>query len=141
MGAHISKKTLAVAVPVALGAVVVVGCGELRAERQGVQAGRAICDVKQADSVEEAEREITQAQRQLQDLERIVGRPISEDLDDIDENFTDMLEHVRQGNEALLEQDIAAIQRNIRAVASTLTGKGEAAYDGVQEGLAECDYS
>jgi hypothetical protein len=44
------------------------------------------------------------------------------------------------GNDALLEQDIAVIQRNVDAVGRTLSGKGEAAYDGIQKGLADCDY-
>ena len=38
-------------------------------------------------------------------------------------------------------QDISAIQRNLNAVARTLSGKGKAAYDGIQEGLGGCDYS
>ena len=45
-----------------------------------------------------------------------------------------------QGNEALAQQDIAVIQRNVHAVGRTLTGGGaQAAYDGIEEGLAECD--
>jgi hypothetical protein len=43
-------------------------------------------------------------------------------------------------NDALQEQDIAVIQRNLDAIARTLTGKARAAYDGIQQGLADCDY-
>ena len=126
---------------VAAGSLLVGACGgEIRAERQGRQFGRAVCDVKDADSVEEAQRQVEQAQRQMNDLQRIVGRPLEEDVEDIDENLQDLVEHVLDGNDVLLEQDIAVIQRNIEAVGRTLTGKGEAAYDGIQEGLAECDY-
>ena len=76
----------------------------------------------------------------MNDLQRIVGRPVNEDIDDIDENLSDMVEHVVNGNEALLDQDIAVIERNIDAIRKTLTGKAQAAYDGIQEGLGDCDY-
>ena len=56
------------------------------------------------------------------------------------DHLNDMVEHVVNGNDALLDQDIAVIERNIDAVRKTLTGKAQAAYDGVQEGLGECDY-
>jgi peptidoglycan hydrolase CwlO-like protein len=143
MRALIRKKRVVVGVvaPVVIGALLVSGCGELRAERQGVQAGRAVCDIKDADDPDDAERQLRQAERQFSDLARIVGRPIDEDVSDIEENLSDLLEHIAQGNDALIEQDIAVIQRNIDAVGDTLTGKARAAYDGVQEGLAECDYS
>ena len=121
--------------------LLVAGCGgEIRAERQGKQFGEAVCDVREAGSVDEARRQLEQAQRQMNDLQRIVGRPIEEDVADIQENLLDLVEHVVDGNDALLDQDIAVIQRNIAAVARTLSGKGEAAYDGIQEGLADCDY-
>jgi peptidoglycan hydrolase CwlO-like protein len=135
------KVVIGLLASVVIGALLLSGCGELRAERQGVQAGRAVCDIKDADNPDEIEREVRQADRQFADLERIVGRPINEDVSDIEENLIDLQEHIAQGNDALLEQDIAVIQRNIDDVGDTLTGKARAAYDGVQEGLAECDYS
>jgi hypothetical protein len=125
---------------VAVASMLLGACGEIRAERQGKQLGDAVCDVKEADSAEDARRQVDQAQREMNDLERIVGRPIDEDVEDIEENLSDLVEHVVEGNEALLDQDVAVIQRNMDAVARTLTGKGEAAYDGIQEGLADCDY-
>jgi hypothetical protein len=125
---------------IAVGVLLVSGCGEIRAERQGKQFGEAVCDVKEADSTDDAQRQVEQAQREMNDLQRIVGRPVEEDVEDIEENLNDLVGHVADNNEALLEQDIAVIQRNLNAVASTLTGKGEAAYDGIEEGLADCDY-
>ena len=128
---------------VALGVLVGLGVacgGELRAERQGRQFGEAVCDVKSADDVDDARRQLEQAQRQMNDLQRIVGRRVDEDVEDIEENLNDLIAHVVDGNDVLLDQDIAAIQRNIDAVARTLTGKARAAYDGIQEGLADCDY-
>jgi anion-transporting ArsA/GET3 family ATPase len=125
---------------IAVGLLVLGACGEIRAERQGKQFGDAVCDVKEADSADDAQRQLEQAQREMNDLQRIVGRPVEEDVSDIQENLEDLVEHVVDGNDALLDQDIAVIQRNIAAVARTLSGKGEAAYDGIQEGLADCDY-
>ena len=43
---------------VAVGTLVLSGCAGVRSERQGVQVGRAICDLKGADSKEAAQREI-----------------------------------------------------------------------------------
>ena len=125
---------------VAAGSLLLGACGEIRAERQGRQFGEAVCDVAEADDLEEAERHLEEAQREMNDLQRIVGRPIDEDVDDIEENLDDLVEHAVDGNDALSEQDIAVIQRNIDAIGRTLTGKAEAAYDGVEQGLADCDY-
>jgi peptidoglycan hydrolase CwlO-like protein len=136
----ISRKWLAVTGAVAVGLLVLGGCaGELRAERNGKQAGKAICDVKTSGNANEAQRNLNQAQRKMRDLQRTVGRPIDEDVRDINENLSDLVEHVSQGNKALAQQDIAVIERNIHAVSKGLTGKARAAYDGMEEGLAECD--
>jgi len=142
MTRHLTPKRLG-----AMGALFAAGpflfgaCGgEIRAERQGRQFGEAVCDVTEADDADEAQRQLEQAQREMNDLQRIVGRPIEEDVADIEENLDDLVEHVVDGNDALREQDIAVIQRNIRAVGRTLTGKAEAAYDGIQQGLGDCDY-
>lgn len=124
----------------AVGAILGACAGEIRAERQGRQLGEAICDVKGADDADDARRQLDQAKREMKDLQRIVGRPLEEDVEDIEENLDDLVEHVLDGNDALVEQDIAVIQRNVEAVRRTLTGKGEAAYDGIDEGLGGCDY-
>jgi len=135
----IRRKPLAVVAAVAVGIVLLGACGtEIRAERKGKQAGQAICDVKTADNADDAQRQAQQAQRKLNDVSRYIGRPINEDLKDVNQNMTDLIEHKRQGNTALAQQDISAIQRNIEAVSRTLTGKARAAYDGMSEGLADC---
>jgi hypothetical protein len=54
--------------------------------------------------------------------------------------FGEAICDVTEADDALVEQDIAVIQRNLAAVGGTLTGKGRAAYDGIQEGLGDCDY-
>jgi Sec-independent protein translocase protein TatA len=138
--AGILKKPLTVAGSAVLVVVLLGGCfGTIRAERTGKQAGEAICDVKNASNGDDAQRQADQARRKLNDVQRIVGRPINEDLHDVNQNVTDLIEHVRQGNKALARQDIAVIERNIQAVNRTLSGKAKAAYDGMLEGLAECD--
>ena len=130
-------------VAAATGLLLAVGglasCGTYRAERQGKQAGDAICNVKRADAGD-VERAIERARRQINDLQRIVGRPVNEDVNDIANNLSDLVSHVRDGKNTLAQQDISAIERNVHAVARTLNGKGKAAYDGVQEGLGGCDY-
>jgi len=135
-----SKRIGGAAVAVALTSALALGAcgGQIRAERKGKKVGDAICDVKNADNADEAKRQLDQAQRKMQDLQRIVGRPINEDVSDINENLGDLVEHTGQGQSALARQDIAAIQRNVQAVARSLTGRARAAYDGVQEGLADC---
>jgi hypothetical protein len=136
-----NKRIVGTLAAVAAGAFVLGACGgEVRAERQGRQVGAAICDIADADSLDDASQQLDQAQRAMDDVQRIVGRPIEEDVEDIEENLDDLVEHVQDGDDALLEQDIAVIQRNAEAVGRTLSGEGEAAYDGIQQGLAECDY-
>jgi uncharacterized membrane protein YgcG len=122
--------------PLVFGAV---ACADIRAERQGKQVGDAICDLRSADA-DDLERALEKLEREMNDIARVVGRPIDEDVEDIEQNITDLIEHSRQGNDVLEEQDIAVIQRNISAIRLQLATEGEAAYDGILEGLAECDY-
>jgi len=140
MGRIATRKRLLGAAALVVGLGLLAGCGSYRAERQGKQVGDALCDLKNS-SADDAERNADKVRREFNDLQRIVGRPANEDLGDIDQQLTDMIEHIRQGNDLLVSQDLAAIQRNVYAVARTLTGKAQAAYDGVQEGLGGCDYS
>jgi hypothetical protein len=137
----LDKRLYVVTAAMAAAPLVFGACGgEIRAERHGKQLGDAICDVKSSDDADEAQRQLRDVDRELDQLQRIVGRPIAEDVDDIDENLSDLVQHVADGNDALVQQDIAVIQRNVDAVTRGLTGKAEAAYDGVLEGLADCDY-
>ncbi len=136
----ISKRRVVVVVGALLAVGLLTGCGTYRAERQGKQLGDAICDLKTA-SVNDLDNAANKVQREMNDLQRIVGRPVNEDVKDIQNNLSDLRTHIQQGNSALAQQDIAVIERNFQAVDRTLTGKGQAAYDGVQEGLGGCDYS
>ena len=122
-----------------LSASVLGGCGTFRAERQGKQLGNAICDLKTADKGE-VQKAADKVQREMDDVSRIVGRPVQQDVSDINNNLSDLRTHVVNGNSLLVRQDVNAIKRNTAAVGRTLNGKAKAAYDGIQEGLGACDY-
>lgn len=133
-----TTRTLAGAALVALVVLLAAGCAEYSIERDGKDAGEALCDVKNADNQEEAQQALNDAEQNLEDALDTAGRPVSEDVSDIEENLTDLVEHAIQGNEALLDQDIAAIRRNVEAVANTADGAAERFYQGVVQGLGDC---
>jgi hypothetical protein len=124
-----------------LGALLVfpllTACGSMRAELQGRQLGDAICSLKSA-SPGEVQAKADKVQREANDVQRIVGRPVQTDVKDYTQNMADLVRHVQGGNTALARQDVRALDRNFEAVARTLNGKGRAAYDGVREGIADC---
>jgi hypothetical protein len=121
-----------------LGAVSLSGCAGFRAEHNGKQAGDAVCDLRNADNAEEAEEALDDADDALEDGQEIVGRPVSEDVEDIGENLGDLQEHVADGNTSLAKQDIAVIRRNVQAIITTTTGRTQRFYQGFDQGLAEC---
>src|SRR6478752_3912565 len=92
--------------------LVLTGCAGVRSERQGKQVGKSICDLKSADDVDEAKREIEKINEDFSDAVRITGVDVNQDIRAIDENLDDLAEHAAQGNDALQEQDLAVIRRN-----------------------------
>jgi len=131
------RKTIIGAVSLTITAsLVATGCAGFRAERHGKDVGEAICDLEGADTPEEAGEAATDALAELEDAIRIVGRPVSEDVDDIQENLDDLTKHV--GQPALIEQDLAAIRRNVNAATAVADHSTQRFYEGVEEGLAEC---
>jgi hypothetical protein len=110
------------------------GCStQARAERKGKEAGQQICKAKNADSPEEAERHLRRADDKLDDLARFTGTDVREDIRDLDRN----LDQMARGNAT--QQDVNAIVRAVDEARSSLSGNALAAYDGILEGLAECD--
>jgi hypothetical protein len=110
------------------------GCStEARAERKGKEAGEQICNAKDADSADEAQRHLRKAEDKLDDLARFTGRDVNEDLRDIDRN----LDQMARGNAT--QQDVNAVVRSVQSGSSSLNGNAEAAYDGMMEALANCD--
>ena len=126
-------------VAIASATVLLGACStEARAERNGKQFGDAVCDLRGSDNANEAQRHLRKAQNELDDLNRFVGRDVRQDLADIDRNLDQLVRDVSKGK-SVREQDVNAIMRNVDEVRSTLSGSAEAAYDGVLEGLANCN--
>src|SRR5262245_57742546 len=108
-------------------------CTQARAERKGKEAGQQMCKAKNADNANEAERHVRRANDKLDDLARFTGTDVREDVRDLDRN----LDQLSRGNAT--QQDLNAIVRAIEDGRSSLSGNALAAYDGLLEGLAECD--
>jgi hypothetical protein len=119
-------------------AIAASGCTGLRTERHGRDVGRAICDVKRADNPDEAQRALDKLDRRLDRAARVTGRPIREDVTDITNNLNDLVRHAGDGNDALLQQDVAAIRRNVQEVIDTAPGLANLFYEGVDQGLSDC---
>jgi hypothetical protein len=125
---------------VIIAAIALIGsaCAEYRVERQGKDFGEALCDVKNADNADEVQSAAAKAQEELEDAVRIAGRPVSEDVDDVEENVADLAAHVIDDQEALVDQDIAAIRRNFEAAVTRADGLVERFYQGTVQGLGDC---
>jgi hypothetical protein len=123
---------------VALAVITVAGagCAGFRTERQGRDVGRAVCDVKTADNADQAQRALDKLNREIEDAQRITGRPVKEDVRDIQNNLNDLTRHV--GQPALARQDLAVIQRNVQDVINTAPALTKRYYEGVNEGLGDC---
>jgi len=132
------RRFLLVPVVIVLLGAGVAGCAGLRSERQGRDVGRAICDIKKADNADQAQRALDKFNRRAQKAQRIIGRPITEDVQDIQNNLNDLVTHVSQGNEALAQQDVAVISRNVNTVSKQGPALVKRFYQGVSEGLGDC---
>ncbi len=106
---------------------------QARAERKGKEAGEQICKAKESDNADDAARHIQRANDKLDDLARFTGRPVSDDLRDLDRN----LDQIARGGAS--QQDVNAIVRNIEEVKGEVSGNTEAALDGMLQALADCD--
>lgn len=126
-------RLIAVAALIGIAGFALGGCStQARAERKGKEAGTQICKAKDANNANDAERHMRKANDKLNDLGRFTGRDVREDLRDVQRNFDQM----SRGNAT--EQDIAAITRAWQDARHGLTGNAQAAYDGLLEGLANC---
>jgi hypothetical protein len=110
------------------------GCStQARAERKGKAAGDEICKAKNADNADEAQRHINRANDKINDLARFTGRDVREDVRDLDRNLNQMA----RGNAS--NQDVNAVIRSVDDARSSARGNSVAAYDGMLEGLANCE--
>ena len=114
------------------------GCAGFRVERDGRKTGDAICDVKNASNADDAKSALADVQKWTEKAVRTTGRPVSEDVRDINENLSDLVTHVQNGNAALRQQDIAVIRRNVQSVIRVTEGRSQRFYQGVDEGLSNC---
>ena len=119
-------------------ALVLAGCAEYRVERQGKDFGEALCDVKNADNEGEVQSALQDAKKQLDDAVRIAGRPIGEDVNDVEENLNDLAKHVVDNQQNLVSQDVASIRRNVEAAVSKADGVVQRFYEGTVQGLGDC---
>jgi hypothetical protein len=123
----------------AIAAVSVFGCSQkYTAERDGKDLGEALCDLKDASTPEEAASALADVQSEMDSLASNYAMFTAEDRADIDENLEDLREHVAQGNEALIQQDLTVIRRSLNNVSDDLDDTSQAAWDGVKQGVDEC---
>jgi hypothetical protein len=122
---------------VALAAVssfVLASCStQARAERKGKEAADQICAAKNANNANDAQRHVNRANDKLNDLARFTGHDVREDVRDLDRN----LNQLARGNGHA--QDINAIEQSVQEARHSAAGNAVAAYDGMLEGLANCD--
>jgi hypothetical protein len=117
----------------------VAGCGQqMRAERDGRDLAEAVCDLRDADDADAAEEALDDINEQLDDLSRRFGVSTAEDRADVDENLADLAEHAAQGNDVLLQQDLAVLQRSAENIRDDASGVQQAAWNGFADGVREC---
>jgi len=127
-------RILMVVVAFALSGFALTSCStQARAERKGKEAGDQICKAKDANNANEAQRHVNRANDKLKDLARFTGRDVREDIRDLDRNLNQMA----RGNAT--SQDVNAIVRSVSDARASAHGNAVAAYDGLLEGLANCN--
>jgi cell division septum initiation protein DivIVA len=115
------------------------GCGQkYAAERDGKKLGEAICDLRDADTTEEAQDALEDVNQELDDLGDKYALYTAEDRADIQNNLADLSEHTIQGQENLANQDLTVLERSAKNMAEDANETTQAAWDGLREGLADC---
>ena len=134
-----TRRTVAALLTVALAVAGATACsGKYTAERDGKDLGQALCDLRESTNQEEAAAALQDVTDQLDDLAGRYTIFTAEDRADIDENLADFVEHVAQGNEALVQQDLAVIERSADNIRDDVNDVSAAAWDGFTQGLADC---
>ena len=123
----------------AAAALFAAGCGQqLRAERDARDLADSICDLRNADDADGVNEALEEINEQLDDLSRRFGVATAEDRADVDENLSDLAEHAVQGDEVLLQQDLAVLQRSAENIRDEASGVQQAAWSGFADGVREC---
>lgn len=136
-----TNKTMSTVAAVVTASAVLLagGCSQkYTAERDAKKFGEAICDIRQADSPEQAKSALDDARKQMDDLAGKYSMFTAEDRRDVQNNLADLHEHAIQGNTVLMRQDLAVLGRSIRHIADDSDEVTRAAWEGVLEGLAGC---
>ena len=119
--------------------VLSAGCSQkYSAERDGKKLGEAVCDLRTATSKEDVDDAKSSIENQLNDLGNKYSLFTAEDRNDVQRNLADLAEHRIQGNTALIQQDIAVLERSVQHIAEDANQVRRAAWEGVQEGLSGC---
>src|SRR5262245_28150269 len=92
-----TKTTTAIAAIAVAAIAITSGCSQkYSAERDGKKLGEAICDLREADSQEDAQDALADVKEQLDDLGDKYALYTAEDRADIDNNLADLAEHAIQ---------------------------------------------
>ena len=119
--------------------VAVAGCSEkYSAERDGKKLGEAVCDLHDADSADEADEALADIEEQLDDLGSKSALYTAEDRNDVQNNLADLHEHAIQGNEVLIQQDLAVLERSAKNIAEDANEVSDAAWEGFLQGVSDC---
>ena len=114
------------------------GCArKYQAESNGKDVGQALCDVRDASNADEAQKALSEFNAELDDLANDFATFTAEDRRDIQEQVSDLSKHV--GDQALAQQDITVIRRSVENIKDDLSDTGQAAIDGIFEGLDDCE--
>jgi hypothetical protein len=121
------------------GLAALTGCSQkYSAERDGKKLGEGVCDLRTAATAQDADDARARIAGQLDDLGNKYAVFTSEDRNDVQENLADLAEHRVQGNSMLMQQDLAVIERSAQHIAEDANQVRSAAWEGFQQGLAEC---
>ncbi|WP_426573100.1 hypothetical protein [Aquihabitans sp. McL0605] len=134
-----TRRTISVTVVAGISLLLLLtGCAGVRSERQGKDVGKAICDLRDVDNKDDAQKQIAKINEDLKDARRITGVDVNQDLRAIDQQLSDLAEHAAQGNGNLTQQDLAVIRRNLDQAISSTSDNVQRYYQGVREGLDTC---
>jgi hypothetical protein len=115
------------------------GCSQkYSAERDGKNLGQAICDLRDAETQEDAQEALADVNEQLDDLGNKFALYTAEDRADIENNLADLAEHRVQGQPNLMYQDLSVLERSADNIREDANETARAAWDGVLQGLSEC---
>jgi hypothetical protein len=133
------RRTILLVIATALVVVLTAGCSQrLRAERDGRDLADSVCDFRDATSADARQSAIADIEEQINDLGDRYGSATAEDRRDIEENLADLSEHVAQGNDVLIEQDLAVLKRSVQNVRADADDVQDSAWNGFAEGIKEC---